>query len=442
MRHVLLSFSCLLFFSFVHAQSARAIFNELQSINQSVATKPCNTDSAAAISNRAMNVFLAAKTSYLSASSDLSYYTNYVTFSTADARFTVNHNFQQPSTGNDAPIKKILALGFDVSIPNNYAKSFLDKRFEAEMGITANYKWMGKVTTRFTDCKTGHNSTPQQKQSMDALRAALLEQLQTELIKKESDFNQALLSIDPATVPGQDLTAAKKTMAQNFYDDLQAEYEEKFANGQAALLFKTNYFKLIRTHWTSISAYIPVFFSKYNNANTLTGPFSDKHPYPLNLLLGHTRLWEGPGFGRFFFTLNGALLLNNSKLSYGLSKINYSEYKSLGGTSLINSTDPGNNKLYIGAYKNFITPSLSTRLQYFPANSHVGIGFLAEQNFGNYNFLNCKLAIPVVLINAKKIPAVNIECYVLFIDITHRATGIGKTTAGLSFGIPFSRLMY
>ena len=440
MRHVLISFSCFLFFSFTHAQNAQAIITELQTINQSVAAKPCNTDSAAAISNRAMSVFLAAKTGYLSASSDLSYYTNYVTFSTADARFTVNHNFQQPSTGDDARIKKMLGLGFDVSIPNNYAKSFLDKRFEPEMGITVNYKWLGKVTTRFADCTPANNA--RQKQAIDALRAGLLAQIQAELTKKEMEFDQALLTIDATTVPGQDPVRAKKTMAQNFYEDLKAAYEEKFAVEQAALLFKTNNFTLIRTHWTSISAYIPVFVSTYSNANSLTAAFSEKHPYPLSLLLGHTRLWEGPGFGRLFFTLNGGLLLNNSKLSYGLTKINYSEYKNLGGTGLTNTSDPGNNKLYIGAYKNFITPSVSARLQYFPSNSHAGLSFLAEQNFGQYNFLNCRLAVPVVLINAKKIPAVNIECYVLFIDITNRVAGIGKTTAGLSLGIPFSRLMY
>ena len=277
---------------------------------------------------------------------------------------------------------------------------------------------------------------------MDALRAAQFAELQMEISQKEKNFNRAIHTIDSTAVPGQDTAAAKKLVTQNFYEDLKKIYEEKFAGEQAALLSKTNDFKLIRTYWTSITACLPVYFPGYTTAPSLTEPFADKHPYPLDIVLGHTRLWEVPVFGRLFFTLNGELLFNNSKLSYGLNKINYSEYKSLGGTALSNSSDPGNDKLYIGAYKNFITPSLSARLVYFPVNSHVGISFLTEKNFGDYHFLNCKLAIPIVLINAKKIPAVNIECYVMFIDMAHQLTGIGRTSAGLSIGIPFTRLMY
>jgi hypothetical protein len=153
-------------------------------------------------------------------------------------------------------------------------------------------------------------------------------------------------------------------------------------------------------------------------------------------------MWENNKTGRLFFTLEGTLLLNNSKLSYGLAKMSFSEYKSLGGTDTMHRADPGNNKLYIGQYKTFVTPSLTARLVYFPSNSHVGIGFLAEKSFTEYNLLNCRLSIPVILINSKKTPAVNVECYVLFLDMTNKIPAIGKTSAGLAIGIPFSRLMY
>ncbi|GAC1428074.1 MAG: hypothetical protein NVSMB7_04990 [Chitinophagaceae bacterium] len=62
-------------------------------------------------------------------------------------------------------------------------------------------------------------------------------------------------------------------------------------------------------------------------------------------------MWESATTGRLFFTLNGTLLFNNSKLSYELNKRNFSEYKSLGGTDTLHTADPGNNKLYIGPFK-------------------------------------------------------------------------------------------
>jgi hypothetical protein len=71
---------------------------------------------------------------------------------------------------------------------------------------------------------------------------------------------------------------------------------------------------------------------------------------------------------------------------------------------------------------------------------------LVQQNFGIYNFLNTRIGIPVVLINSKKTPSVNFEFYVSLTDLTNNAGPsnnlVNKTMAGLSVGIPLSRLMY
>lgn len=440
MRQLLLTVSFYFIFFLIQAQTGKDIITELKSVNKTVFTKLCDTDSAAAISNRAMNIFLADKTGYLSAPADLSFYTNYATLNTAEGKFTVNHNFQKAS-GTDEPIRKLLSIGFDMTVAGSYSKSFLDKRYENELGVTANYIWLGKLKTRFANCADPQNNT-NQKKSMDALRSAMLAQLETEITKKETDFKEALNTIDAATVPGQNIDTAKALMQQNFYADLKAAYEEKFATLQAALLTNTGNFKLIRTNWTSFSAYIPLLFPKYTVAPSFVTPFNKKQSYPLNIMLNHTRMWESSKTGRLFFTLAGNMLFNNSKLGYGLNKLNYSEYKNLGGTGTQYSAGPGNNKLYIGEYKTFITPSLTARLVYFPPDSHVGLNLLAEQNFGQYNLLNARIAVPIILINNKKTPAVNIECYVLLLDLTNKMSTIDKTSIGLSVGVPFSRLMF
>ena len=424
MRQFILVFCISMPILSVHAQSGKEIITQLQNVHQAV-----SADSSAAITHRGMNVFLADKTGYLSGSRDLSFFTNYVTFNSAEGRLTVNHNFQQPVTGNDAPIKKLLSIGFDLTLASSYTKSFLDKRFESELGITVNYKWLGKVKTRFA-------KGADQKQAMDALRAITLEAITDEMVQKENSFMAALQKLDSVGA------AAKKIVTENFYADLKQLYEEKFAMEQAALLTKTMKFKCISTHWTSFTAYIPLFFPTYKTAASFSAPFVSQHPYPLALMLGHTRLWESANKGRLFLTVEATLLLNNSKLGYSLSKMNLSEYKSLGGTAVAADADPGNNKLYIGPYKNFVTPSISSRLLYFPGTSHVGVSALLEKSFGEYDLLNCRLAIPIVLINSKKTPAVNIECYVLLPDLLNTSPAIGTTLAGLSIGIPFSRLMY
>lgn len=413
----------------VHAQSGSNIISALRSIHQAV-----NADSNAAISHRAMNVFLADKTGYLCGSRDLSYFTNYVTFNSAEARFTVNHNFQQAATGNDAPLKQLLSMGFNMTIANQYAQSFLDKRFENEIGLTVNYKWLGKTHTHFLD-DAAIQKQPGQKQKMDVLRAVMLEDFATAIAAKEAAFNQALAAAQITD------TAAARVARENFYTELQQTYEEQFAVEQAALLTRTMNFKRIATHWTSLNAYIPLLFPAYTSASSFNSPFSTKHPYPLALTLGHTRLWENAGKSRIFFTVETALLLNNSKLGYALNKMNFIEYRLQGGTAGQPGSDPGNSKIYIGSFSSFITPSVSGRFVWFASSSHVGLSVYVEKNFGSYHFFNGKLGIPIVLINSKKTPAVTLECYAIFRDITGQRS-LSRTLAGLQLGIPFSRLMY
>ena len=444
MRQIFFIASFYFCISLLIAQPGDSIITRLKFINKQITIKPCNSVNAAAISNRAMNVFLADKTGYVSESGDLSFYTNYVTLNTSEGKFTINHNFQKVK-GIDEPIQKLLSIGISVNIANSFTATFLDKQFENELGLTINYKWIGKVKTHFAPCVQSQNGG-NQKQAMDALRAAILHSLEMEIHKKEVDFKVALNRIDTTDVPAQNIDKAREVIQQNFYEDLQETYEEKSATQQAEVLTKTQNFKLINTYWTSFTAYIPLAFPKYTVAQSLTSALQEKHSYPLQLILSHTRFWESSKAGRIFFTLNGNMLFNNSKLGSALNKVTLAAYKNLGGTDTIHLANFKNDRAYIGSYETFVTPSLKARIVYYPTGSHVGISFLAEQNFGRYNVLNGRLGMPIVLINSKKTPAVNFEIYVLFFDMNNKikqAEKFGnKTSIGLEVGIPFSRLMY
>ena len=423
------------------SQSADSIISQLKAINQAVVNKSCIGGNRPLVSNRAMNIFLADKTGYLSESSDLSLFTNYVTLNSAEGKLTVNHNFQK-AAGIDEPIKRLLSVGVSAKFANGFAAGFLDGKFENELGLTLNYKCLGAVKTH-----CGNQTLYlQQKQSMNALRAAIVYSLEIEIMEKEADFKKAIAHVDSDDIPGQNPDSAKAVMMENFYQQLAAEYVEKFAMLQAETLTETNNFKRISTSWTSFTAYVPLAFPAYTTAKSFTKPFSEKHPYPLALLLSHTRLWESAKAGRLFFTLGGSLVFNNSKLSYGLQKINLNDYKNLGGTDTIRLATVKNDRVYIGEYKAFLSAAFNARVVYFPASSHVGISFLLEQNTGGYKLLNGRLGIPIVLINSKKTPAVNMEFQVLFFDMNKKIAVDRKkenrTAIGVNIGIPLSRLMY
>ncbi|MBC7688032.1 MAG: hypothetical protein H7211_07625, partial [Aquabacterium sp.] len=119
MRLLLLSLFFYLILLPLSAQTAAGIINELNAVNSAIAARPCTNGSTAIISNRAMNVFLADKTGYVSAPADLSLYTNYVTFNTTDGRLTVNHNFQK-ATGIDKPVKKLFSAGMYANVVSSF----------------------------------------------------------------------------------------------------------------------------------------------------------------------------------------------------------------------------------------------------------------------------------------------------------------------------------
>ena len=125
------------------AQNADSIISRIQSVNKTLLVRSCDSDDAAAISHRAMNIFLSDVTGYLSSKTDLSYFTNYVTFNAADSKLTVYHNFQTAS-GADVPLKNLFGFGLSANIPNNYSASFLDYRNETGMGLLLGYKILGK----------------------------------------------------------------------------------------------------------------------------------------------------------------------------------------------------------------------------------------------------------------------------------------------------------
>ena len=436
MRYLLV---CLFFISslFVYPQTAKTIIEQLITTNKKIIDTTCK-NSSSIISNRAMNVFLAYKMGYASERTDLSFYTNYLSLNTAEGEFSISHNFQEP---NEGQVKRLFNLGITTNVLKDFTPNFLDKKQENEVVLTFNYKWLGKVKTIVTGCLPEINNSSQ-KQAMNVLRASILQVLIFEITKKEAGFENAIATVDSAEVPGQNITLAKATMRKYFYEKLQEEYVLKFASLQADVLSDKQYFKTISTHYTSFSINTPVIFPKYYVASSIYAKFQKKHSYPFTIILSHTRFWESPRKGRIFLTVGGNILFNNSVSSYALTKTNLTDYKSLGGSDTSFLATLQNNKSYIGNYKTFVTPFINVRFNYFPPSSHIGISMLAEQSMGSYSILNVRVGLPIVLINSKKIPAVNFEFYVLFYDVNNKLKWRNNTSVGVGMVLPLSRLMY
>jgi hypothetical protein len=419
--------------------SANDIIADLQDINTTITNSPCSTGRGPLISNRAYNLFLLDKTSYLSHSDDLSFYTNYVTFNTAEGKLTVTHSFHD-AKGKDALIKSFFNAGLAANVAQPFSTNYIDNTISKEVGVIINLTVIGKPATYFNRC-SGDPSHLTHKQNMDVMRASILETLVTDIKAKAVAFEEGMAALPPQYNPTQ-----KSYVRQQFYENLRQEYYKQFAEEQAEALTRTKNFKLITTSWTSFTIHAPFSSTKYFVTPSYSEKVQQKRSFLADAMLSHTRLWETNRYGRFFLTIKGSLRFNNSKDSHGMNKASIADYRSAGGVDADKLSNDNIGEVFIGDYKRFLTRTLSSRLVYFPNESHVGLTCLIERTFGKYNSTNIVAGVPIILINKKKLPACNFEFNLSLFDVSNKIisnkTVSQKASFALNLGIPFSRMIF
>ncbi|WP_073399390.1 hypothetical protein [Mucilaginibacter sp. OK098] len=404
----------------VWAQTSEQIITEINAVNTKVVNTPCVTGTGMLISNKAMNTFLSNKvSSYLSDNYDLSLYKNYITIDATEGSITINHNFHQPVDSDDW-VRSFIVIGARANIANTYTGNFTNKYTNNQLGFALQKTWMGKP-------KTGYDNCGAQKMNMDAGRAILVQDIAAKIRTKVAVFENSLASLKPADVPGQDLKIVKTTLRLNFYAALRDEYLQSFSQGQSELLINTNNYKLVSDCWTTFGVYLPVIPQKFEIVNMNNGTRS-RYNYPFQVFVTHTRFWDSPKAGRFFLTFTAKTTISNSVQ---------------GGNPDLLTTSYGE---FAGPYNNYLTPAISGKFVYIPGDSHVGLSFKTEKNFGAYHAVNSIIGIPIVLIDKKGVPAVNFEAQVCFSNINHTQLrdelSRNKTFVGLTVGIPFSKIVY
>lgn len=406
---------CVLSYCSVCAQTPQVIIARLNQINLKLSQLPSKYGEGMLISNKAMNIFLSNKiSSYLSDKNDLSLYKNYVNVNAAKGWIAINHNFHQP-TDSDETVKSFVVVGARAEFANVYASHFSDRYTDNQLGVNIQSVWMGKPTMNYFES---------QKQTIDAQRALTLAQLETEIVLRSAAFEKELAKMTVINMQGQTLKNAKDRLSHDFYASLQEEILQRFAQAQSDLLIESGSYKVVKDNWTILGVYLPVIAQKFellnNNLET------HRYNYPVELSAVHTLFWDGPKFGRIFFSVAAEISINNSVLA----------------GQLLRSNTYGT---YSGDYVNFVTPATSAKLVYLPFDSHVGLSFRLEKNFGNYKAVNGILGVPIVLIDKKGVPAMNFECQLVFDDMNRSLTATlprNRNSVGLTIGIPFSKIVY
>jgi hypothetical protein len=420
----------------LHSQNPGLIITDLQHINTAIRSDSCSNRQL--LSNRAMNIFLSEKIgTYLTGFKDVSFYKNSITFNAATGEFSLIHNLFQ-ANGVDEPVRSFNTIGVKANAANALASAFSDKVFKNELGMTINRTWISRPTTVLNDCT--------EKNLMDGKRGLILKLIEEEIKRKDADFIQSLEKIPQGTLTDAAFSRLKQKLQQDFYAELKDEFSRKFATAQYLELARAAQYKTITTNWTTVNVYLPIILKRFVTAPSLSSVITDKKNYGFELSVGHTRFWETKKLGRLFLKLETSLYLNNSVETHSMKELNYDQYRTAGGEDSSSLSSRKISNIFLGAYRNFLTPAVKFKLIYFPPSSHIGISSSIEKNIGIYKALNLTIGIPVVLINTMGAPAANFEFQVKYFDISHDVFPGKKLgdniSVNLTVGVPFSKIIY
>lgn len=429
-RHWFLSISFFVFSFTANAQSkADSIYTILKNANNSIEKLKCTEYQP--ISYRAMNLFMADRVGYyLAESENLTYTKNNLTLNTADGIMSMTHSFFEPS-GSDLPLTNFTALGLKTNIFNAYQASNNKTTYKNELGLTIKKYWISKPKIFSEKCI--------EKEIADASRAVILENIRKEILDKSFEFENNLMQ----NVPDSNISNTLKSV---FYSNLKEDIWRKFATLQFRDLFENMRFKRIAMQWTTANVYLPVINQKVTVAPNLEGNFLIKKTYPAEISISHTRFTEWRNASKFYFSIRGAVQINNSINSKIIQENTVSELKDLGLKNTSYLVDKQLDRVYFGEFRNFITPNLKTQIVYFPPQNHFGISASLVQNFGKFKAFNGVLGIPVVLIDKQGESQTNFEIQIHYFDMTNSLNSARKfsenISIGVSFGQPIGRRVY
>jgi hypothetical protein len=423
--------SLLFFLSYLgKSQSTDSLISVLENVHQSIMNQSCAEGQI--LTNRGMNLFMADRIGYyLSDHENLTFCKNNITLNSANGIFSMTHSFFEP-TGADFPVKSFHALGLKTNAFNAFQSATNKQAFSNELGITYKHFWLSKPKVALYNCD--------EKSFYDTSRELALQKLKGEMEEKGNDFENKLINIQNVT------NSVKKQIKLAFYKTLSEEYSRKFAEIQYRDLFETMRFKTIKMHWTNVNFYLPVIRQRFTVAENFTDNFSIKKAYPSEISISHTRFLETQKAAKIYFNIRAGLLANNSINSQILNWTSIETYEKLGGVNSTYLLDKQLDRITIGDFKNFLTPSLSAQFTYFPTENHFGFAASMEQNFGKFKALNGKIGIPIVLIDKQSAPQTNFEIQIRYFDLTNTLNS-GRSikdnvSIGLTLGQTIGRNVY
>lgn len=210
-------------------------FNNIRHYLDSAETKTYTTTNMLT-SYRGLDVFFARKIAYyLSASNDVSLFTNYAILNPGDDKLFYGHNWAFRS-GDAGRVKSMLTLGANLNYSNSFAAIVDNKKFQGtDASINIKYTWFNKGKIKFDSTsqiqlRPDSTKAGPQKMKMDSARQILLAKIKCKIGKDSADIMCIQQNKMNNHFGNLDLTGQ--------FADLEDGYKEEFETGEAKELEK------------------------------------------------------------------------------------------------------------------------------------------------------------------------------------------------------------
>jgi hypothetical protein len=397
------------------------------------------------VSNGGLNAFFGKKVAYyLAGSSDLSLYKTYFTLD-SDGKLFLGYNI-----GGGRPtelVKYLSTFGLKANIEDGFSAFMKEGKTQGDIGFSyrGTYFFAGKL--RFD------RTSNQRQKKMTGARASaltnwnLMQDERTKIINTLSAKSTQEESAFDASIVGVSDPAKQRTA---FVAKKLREYEDEFANLESEALIDEKAYTKIYKLWLSFNVYVPVTRSKYTVAPDLTSSAKDVYYSPWEFSLSLAGFVEGSAGTLYGSAGIGAKYTSNISAELeGITEIETTEYKNLGGVDTLKLANVNSSKVYIGTYDGFFTTQYKLQLVVYPRFIDfdvisLGLSASAEINSGKYDPLNLKFGLPIKLDADADGKPVNVELRGEFFDF--RGTVTDKSpkknfSFGLAVGLPFASLI-
>ncbi|NVK63132.1 MAG: hypothetical protein HWE22_01045 [Flavobacteriales bacterium] len=329
----------------------------------------------------------------------------YATLTNEDNEFSFGYNFNLQKN----KIQKaswLFSAGGTVKSKSGFATIYKNSKLQSDIRLNLKANSIGRGIIFFSEEDQGKSS-----KFYDSIVYVKYEK---ELTKYLGSGGELEKEVHRLKILEQDVS---NEAIQKMIEKKSIELREKIAEEEVKAINDFHLYKYLWDHAWSFSTSLPISRSEYITSDTITSIDTTGHMhFPWSVNIQWTNVLKFKKQSTLYLTLRGKVYHNNN---IATDEINSADFLSFVNQTATNQAVTNTNKVYVGEFRQFITPAFAAELIWYPYSSWVGLSGSVEQSVGDYNSLDWKLGLPVVLKDKEGKPTVNFELQWKEINKTH-----------------------